>query len=322
MCVKFCVCTTTGGLIRVVPPILFLVFNRVDTAARVFDSIRSARPEKLYLAADGPRANQPGELQRCLRVRELVTSIDWPCEVRTLFREENLGCKLAVSGALNWFFEHEPEGIILEDDCLPGDDFYEFCSEMLSRYRQDDRVAMVTGNNFQRGRQWGEGSYYFSRFTHIWGWACWRRSWLHYDGELAFWPELRRSRRWRALFDNILERLYWHNIFSGVYAGKHDSWAYPWMASVWNRGGLTVTPNVNLVKNIGFGLEATHTFKSDTGLAVESQPLGNIIHPVGMDVNRLADDIVFKNVYRDSMSSLIGKIPGLIVRKMNELRDS
>src|SRR5262245_56278428 len=132
-------------------PVLFLVFNRPDTTARVMEAIRAARPERLYVAADGPRENNAGEAEeRCAEVRQLATRVNWPCEVRTLFREHNLGCRKAVSSAITWFFEQEPEGIILEDDCLPSQSFFPFCAELLARFRDDERIMFITGCNFKQ----------------------------------------------------------------------------------------------------------------------------------------------------------------------------
>jgi hypothetical protein len=241
--------------------VLFLVFNRPDTTAQVFDAIRKARPPRLYVAADGPRANREGEAEKVAKVREIATAVDWPCEVRTLFRDANLGCKRAVSGALDWFFGEEEAGMVLEDDCLPHPDFFRFCDALLERYAEDERVSVITGDNFQRGLRRGDASYYFSRYNHCWGWASWRRSWRLYDGELSFWSDWKTSADWRERTPDTVERRYWEAIFDRVAHGEIDSWAYPWTASVWYHGGLTATPNVNLVTNIGFGEDATSPFK-------------------------------------------------------------
>lgn len=151
--------------------VLFLVFNRPETTKTVFEAIRKAKPKRLYIAADGPRKHREGENEKVSSVRQIVTYVDWPCDVKTLFRDENLGCKSAVSGAITWFFNHEEEGIILEDDCLPHPDFFPFCESLLKRYANDERIWVITGNNFQNGIQRGEASYYFSRYNHVWGWA-------------------------------------------------------------------------------------------------------------------------------------------------------
>ncbi len=175
-------------------PILLLVFNRPDTTRQVFETIRAARPPRLYVAADGPRPGRAGEAERCAEVRELTTQIDWPCELKTLFRNENLGCKIGVSSAIDWFFQNEPEGIILEDDVVPLPSFFLYCDVLLDRYRNDIRVGVISGSNLVSNHLMLEESYFFSRYNHIWGWASWRRAWDHYDVTMASWPEWRNNR--------------------------------------------------------------------------------------------------------------------------------
>ncbi len=284
--------------------VLFLVFNRPDTTAQVFEAIRQAKPPRLYVAADGPREGREGEAGRVAKVREIATAVDWSCEVKTLFREENLGCKYAVSGAINWFFEQEEQGVILEDDCLPHSDFFPFCESLLARYLDDLRVTTITGQNFQKGRWRGEGSYYFSKYNHCWGWATWRRAWEHYQGELPFWAEWKSSPDWFQRMPLKKERDYWTQIFDQVAAGQIDSWAYPWTGSVWFHGGLTATPNVNLISNIGFGPKSTHTAESNSPLAaLPTYPLGEIIHPQPVARDSAADKFVFKSVYGGQSST-------------------
>ena len=165
--------------------VLFLVFNRPETTARVFDAIRKARPPRLYVAADGPRTNRPGEAERVEKVRQIATAVDWPCEVNTLFRKDNIGCKRAVSGAITWFFEKEEEGIILEDDTLPSQSFFWFCQELLEIYRDDERIFIISGYNKQDEWNAEKVDYFFSYFGGIWGWASWRRAWKHFDIEMT-----------------------------------------------------------------------------------------------------------------------------------------
>jgi hypothetical protein len=152
---------------------LFLVFNRPDTTSQVFEAIRKARPPKLYVAADGPRLDREGELEKCAQVRAIATAIDWPCELHTLFRDLNQGCKIAVSTAITWFFEHEEQGIILEDDCLPSQSFFLFCQEMLNHYKNDTRVWHVAGVYPFATDSRDCNAYCFSEYSPIWGWATW-----------------------------------------------------------------------------------------------------------------------------------------------------
>ena len=161
--------------------VLFVIFNRPETTARVFEAIRSARPPRLYVAADGPRTSRSGEADRCRLVREIASRVDWTCELHTLFREANLGCKLGVSGAIDWFFQSETEGIILEDDVVPLASFFGLCDELLETYRDDPKVFAVSGCNLVSSVYRPNHSYFFSRYCHVWGWATWRRAWEHYD---------------------------------------------------------------------------------------------------------------------------------------------
>lgn len=278
--------------------VLFLVFNRPDTSKLVFETIRKARPPRLYVAADGSRKDPEDEAERVAEVRRIATNIDWPCEITTLFRETNLGCKEAVSTAIDWFFKHEEQGIILEDDCLPQECFFRFSESLLEKYKIEKRVIAITGNNFQRGRIRGDASYYFSKYAHCWGWATWARSWQHYQGDIPFWGNWKITEDWHRKVPNKVERRYWENIFDGVADGKFDSWAYPWLACVWRQGGLTATPNVNLVSNIGFAADATHTTSRDSTLAgMSTHPLKSIQHPDKVEHDLRADRFVFDHVF-------------------------
>ena len=300
--------------------VLFLVFNRPNTTTKVLEAIRRAKPPRLYVAADGPREGREGEAERVAKVREIATAVDWPCEVRTLFREKNLGCKYAVSGAITWFFEHEEQGIILEDDCLPHPDFFTFCETLLDRYAGDDRVSVITGNNFQYGQRRGEASYYFSKYNHCWGWASWRRAWQHYQGDLPFWPEWSESDAWPQHTPDKVERRYWEKIFERVRAGLIDTWAYPWTASVWYHGGLTATPNVNLVSNIGFGPYSTHTASVNSPLAgMATSAIGELVHPAAISQDQAADRYVFKKaIAGDSVLSRFN-VPLLLRRVVRKI---
>lgn len=279
--------------------VLFLVFNRPDTTRQVFEAIRKVKPPRLYIAADGPREGKLDEIERVKEVRKIATAVDWPCEVKTLLRDKNLGCKYAVSSAINWFFEQEEEGIILEDDCLPYLDFFSFCENLLDRYFSDERIFAITGNNFQKGKQRGDASYYFSKYVHIWGWATWRRAWRHYDVDINFWPKWKTSDAWtKYMFDKI-ERRYWQKIFDLCYSRQIDTWDYQLNASSWYKNGLTVTPNVNLVSNIGFANNATHTKnKFDKFSNMPTIGLSHIIHPKQVIIDKEADRFNFDNIFR------------------------
>jgi hypothetical protein len=290
-------------------PVAFLVFNRPETTARVFEAIRQARPPILLVVADGPRTDKPGETERCVAVRAIVDRVDWPCEVLKNYSDTNLGCKRRVSSGLNWVFETVEEAIILEDDCLPHPTFFRFCEELLDRYRDDERVAMISGDNFQFGKQRTEYSYYFSIYPHIWGWASWRRVWRNYDVCISKWPAIRDG-DW--LFDQSGDRRrarYWANIFQRTYTGEIDTWDYQLVFTVWINHGINILPKVNLVTNIGFGATATRTRGNTMLNGLEVYPMEfPLRHPPHMIPDWRADRNEFDTIFRPTM---IGRIKHL-----------
>ncbi len=244
---------------KLITPVLFLIFDCPDTTQRVFNEIRQAKPTRFFVAADGPRKNKEGETERCEAARNIINKVDWDCQVKTLFRDKNLGCKMAVSSAIDWFFENEEKGIILEDDCLPHPTFFRFCQELLTKYRDDQRVFVISGDNLLFGRKRTNYSYYFSRYNHCWGWATWRRAWLDYNGDMKIWPEIKNGNWLKDILGHSDAVRYWSSIFQRVCENEIDSWAYAWIFSCWIQNSLTIIPSVNLVSNIGFGPGATHT---------------------------------------------------------------
>ena len=289
--------------------VLFLVFNRADTTSQVFKKIRQAKPPRLYVAGDGPRKGNENDLEKVKKVREIATMVDWHCEVRTLFRDTNQGCKKGVSSAINWFFEFEEQGIILEDDCVPSIEFFFFCENLLEHFCEDERVSVISGDNFQNNQWRGNGSYYFSKYPHCWGWATWKRSWKNFDYDISFWPSWNNSDIWLNLIPDKIERKYWQRIFNQVFRKQIDSWAYPWTASVWYKGGLTAIPNANLVSNIGFTIEATHT-KSEKSISskIPIGKLGNIMHPKNINLDIEADKYTFNNHFGGKNFSFLKRL--------------
>ena len=260
--------------------VLFVVFNRPGTTRSVFNQIRIAKPKRLYIAADGPRKGFPDDALLCKKTRELVSKIDWECELKTLFREENLGCKNGVSAAINWFFEHEEEGIILEDDCLPANSFFKFCDILLEKYRHDTRMRHITGCNLQFGKKWGTGSYYFSNRTHVWGWASWRRVWDDFDLSLNQYDISEVQKQFKNIYDDELVVESWAGIFRGLQAGEINSWAYPLDFANFFNNGLVIIPNENLISNIGFSEKATNTLNKNSVYAnIPLVEIDDIIHP-------------------------------------------
>jgi hypothetical protein len=271
------------------PAVLFLVFNRPDPTRRVFEEIRRARPSRLYVAADGPRHNRKGEAELCRQTREVVNGIDWECQVFTLFREQNLGCRRAVSSSIDWFFAREEEGIILEDDCLPNESFFRFCGELLEKHRHEPRVMHISGSNFQYGQQRGAASYFYSRIPHIWGWATWRRAWQQYDVDIKTFPEFVRNKQITRIFAEKESQQYWNFHFRRMYRGS-DTWDYQWAYAIFKADGLCITPNVNLISNIGFGAAATHATETNSPVAnLPTHEITRITHPAQLAADQAAD---------------------------------
>jgi hypothetical protein len=255
-----------------------IIFNRPDETKTVFEAIRKARPKQLLVIADGPRHGVAGEDVRCAAAKEVITEVDWPCDVRTNYAENNLGCAERVISGLNWAFEIAEELIILEDDCLPNQSFFRFCQELLERYRNDGRVSMISGNSFIDALH-PHYSYYFSQVHYIWGWATWRSKWQQYDRYLRTWPEARRDGILREILDEPRVVEYWTRIFDSMYEGTGpNTWDYQWHYTSIMNNWLSVVPNRNLVSNIGFGSLATHTVDKYAFLA--GMPTAELSYPL------------------------------------------
>jgi hypothetical protein len=274
--------------------VAFFIFNRPQLTAEVFERIRSVRPKRLMVIADGPRSAKPEDLQLCSATREIVSSADWPCELLTNFSEQNLGVRKRISSGLDWVFQQCPEAIILEDDCLPSASFFSFCSEMLNYYRQDTRIMHISGDNFQDGSRRGDGSYFFSRYAHSWGWATWSRAWRHYDEKLSLWPRARDERWLDSIFDDSRETKYWETILEDVYCERTNTWDYQWLFTCWCQSGLAILPNVNLVSNVGMGPDATHFQAGHVTLGIPAQEMTECIHPTTVIRDQEADRFTFQ----------------------------
>jgi len=249
------------------PPVLLLVFNRPDTTTEVFEAIRRARPQQLFVAADGPRAERPGEAERCAETRRIATAVDWPCEVRTLFRDRNLGCSRALAEAITWFFEEVPEGVILEDDAVPVPAFFEYCAGLLDTYRERPDVFMISGFTY-RSREDGTLGHWLARYATVWGWASWADRWRLYERTLPeFDAEFARARATGRI--RGWEQDFWHPKVDKARRGVIDTWDWQWHFTLLKHGGRCALPTVNLVHNIGYGHpDATHTAKADKTMEV------------------------------------------------------
>ena len=285
-------------------PILIIAYRREDTARKVLDAVRQAKPQRLYAAFNAPRPDRPAEQGQCAAVRSLFDEPDWPCEVRRLFREKHLSSKESISGAISWFFEHESQGIILEDDCVPSQNFFRFAGELLDRYACDQRVGMISGDNFQYGLRRSEGSYYFSRYCHIWGWATWRDRWASYDPAMRLWPAYRDQVL--GELESPLQRMYWGKIFERTYMGHIDTWDYQWLFSNWINHRVSVVPQVNMVSNIGFGEQAHHTRNLTRAANIQAQELPfPLKHPDSFLPDREADRYTFSTSFLPGLGGMV-----------------
>lgn len=281
-------------------PILFLIFNRPDTTKRVFQKIRDLQPKYLYVSADGPRNSIPGENKLCEETRKVI-QVDWACELKTNYLENNLGCKMGVTSGINWFFENVEEGIILEDDCLPSSSFFSFCETMLEKYRIDKRIMHISGINFQNGIWRGEASYYYSKYVHVWGWATWKRAWKEFDPKLLSFPELLSLNKLHHLFEKDKESSFWLKYFRMVFENRLDTWDYQWFYANRINNSLSIIPNKNLVSNIGFGEKATHTIKKKHSLSnIHAEEIIEITYPKFMIADKVADEYTFKKHFKKS----------------------
>lgn len=257
-------------------PILLMIFNRPETSDKSFEVVRKMKPRQLFICADGPRKSRPDDNAKCEKARKIAERVDWPCELKTLFQKENLGCGLGSITGINWMFENVDRGIIMDDDCIPDPSFYYFCQELLEKYKDNPKIMHISGNNFQEGKKRGDASYYFSKYTHNWGWATWARAWKYNDFYMIS-PELQ----------------------------KHI-WDKQWLNSVHRKGGLSILPNVNLVSNIGSGEDATHTSGITEYSNMPAQTMQfPLIHPKNIRRDIGADYFTYRKVFGGKLRTLI-----------------
>ena len=278
-------------------PVVIIIFNRPDLTQIVFNAIQKAQPKQLFVIADGARF--PEEVEKCQQARDVIKRVDWDCQVLTNYADANLGCRQRVSSGITWVFEQVEEAIILEDDCLPHPSFFRYCQELLDYYREDERIWCISGDNFQDEQWRGDGSYYFSNYNHGWGWATWRRAWQHYDHDLTNWEKFRDAQYLKYILDSELEVMYWRSIFEEMFnrRDQRNIWDYLWTLSVWQNSGLTILPNVNLISNIGFRADGTHTLGESKLANLPVQDIGEIHHPSFLVRDREADQYTFDHVF-------------------------
>lgn len=281
-------------------PVTLFIFNRPETTRLVFAAVRAARPRRLLVVADGPRPGREGEEERCRETRSIIDRVDWDCLVDINYADRNLGCMRRVASGLDWVFGLVEEAIVLEDDCLPHPSFFPFCRELLERFRDEPRVAQISGANFQFGRRKSSESYYYSRYNHIWGWASWRRAWRLNDNEMTGWPDFRDGGELDRILSGKKEVAYWTDVLNRVYTGEIDSWDCRWTLSCWRNGLSTVLPAVNLISNIGFGPGATHTPVPNRYASMATEKMEfPLVHPCVLETDRVADAYTAKTMFRE-----------------------
>ncbi len=276
-------------------PVALIIFNRPNLTQRVLGEIRKIRPTKLLVIADAPRLNRKDDIENCAQARNLIEKIDWDCEVVKNYSPIHLGCGRRPATGIDWVFSLVEEAIILEDDCLPHPTFFPYCQELLKKYSGDQRIMSISGNNFQCGRRRTADSYYFSRYTQTCGWATWKRAWQHYDFDMKLWPEVRKGQWLFDIFGSMQvasynEQLkfeviggvriaqYWYRMFEAAYHKKIDAWDFQFAFACFLQSGLHILPNINLVSNIGYGPDGTHT--KDMGSSLANLPVEAIELPL------------------------------------------
>jgi hypothetical protein len=267
-------------------PVLLIVFNRPDKVEQMVAALREIKPSTLYIAADGPRDNRPTDSERCTATRAVIETIDWPCTVHKRYQDKNLGCKIGVSSAITWFFENVEAGIILEDDCIPTLDFFLYATDMLTRY-QDSTVMHINGTTFTQATD--SLSYHFSHIPLVWGWATWRRAWQHYDVAMTTLPQTVQAMRGRNMFNSSAFRAFWTRLFMHIITAQVDTWDAQWVHTVFAHNGICITPRSNLIHNIGFDTDATHTTESVAFARPHERLPFPLNHPATLAIDTAAD---------------------------------
>ena len=283
-------------------PIALIAFNRPDVTKQTFKQIKKKKPEKLFLIVDGPREGNFQDLKNNEKVKKIISNIDWKCKVYKNFSKKNLGLKKRIVSGLNWVFKNVDRAIILEDDCYATNNFFIFCEKLLNLYKSNKKIHVITGNNFQAGPV-NNNSYYFSKYSHIWGWATWRRTWKLYDDDDKKIKKFLNSRKFKKVCGISGEQKYWRNMYSQIKSGDLKSWAFYFLINIWDKEGITITPNLNLVKNLGINKKSFSNLNENyLQINISKKTLKfPLIHPKKLKVDEKADNWVFYNIYKRSL---------------------
>lgn len=296
-------------------PVVLIIFRRPDKTIQVLEKIRQVKPSKLFVICDAPRPEKPDEYEKCEQSRAIIDTVDWDCEVIKNYADTNLGSFRRIPTGLDWVFNQVEEAIILEDDCLPEITFFRFCEELLEYYKNDQRIMAISGDNFQLGNPRTQDSYYFSRYTHSWGWATWKRAWKYFDLEMKAWPKVRDQKLLKLILDRDRDVKCWESILQNVYDSKIKAWDYRWTFATWLQNGLTILPNVNLISNIGFGEGATHTVSTkNPWINLPTQSISfPLQHPQFVIRDSIADKFTQDSVFNATLKNrLIRKLRNMV----------
>jgi hypothetical protein len=277
-------------------PILFLIFNRYEEAQTVFDQIKGIRPKQLFVVADGPRKDVLGDCESCQKTRKIIEQVDWDCEVKTLFRKENLGCGKSISNGISWFFDHVEQGIILEDDCVPDISFFLFCALMLKKYKEVENVMMIAGTSYFFNKIKKKYDYFFSRYYPIWGWATWRRAWKTYDFNLSSWKTSKKQqvKTLKKIYRRKSVIKFWEENFDALVNKRIDSWAFQWSYNCIFHDGFAVVPIYNLISNIGKVGVHTRSPGPFFNMPVKAFPVDNMEFACQVQENNELDKIIYQ----------------------------
>ena len=273
-------------------PVLLIAFNRPWHTSQVWEALRSWQPERLLVAVDAPRPGVPRDAAACEAVLKLVSAPDWPCELSLHKANSHLGCRHGPATAISWAFAQVEQAIVLEDDCLPDRSFFSYCAELLERFGSQPQVMGIGGHRWEAPDQLNGPSYYASHYPNTWGWASWADRWAKFDLAMAEWPALRESGWLQQRFSDPAALVYWTRIFNAMTSGL-DAWDYAWLFACWRAEGLWLRPNVNLVQNIGFGADGTHTLQAGhpAGRSASAMPFP-LRHPETLAVAPSQEELI------------------------------
>ena len=293
-------------------PVVLICFNRPILTKKVFKQIKKKiikkkkkkKPSKLFIIMDGPRHKYSEDLKNIKKVKKIFREINWKCKVYKDYAKENLGLKRRVVTGLNWVFKKVDKAIILEDDCYPTDNFFTFCESMLNFYKDNKKVLAITGNNFQTAPI-DNKSYYFSKYSHIWGWATWRSTWDLFNDEEKYIRKFLNSKKFKRINKIVDEQNYWKSMYYQIKRGSLKSWAFYFLINIWKKDGLTVTPNKNLIINLGIN-NISSSNKNDPNLKINLSKTDikfPLTHPKIIKVNETADNKVFYSIYKKNIQT-------------------